>query len=219
VLSLYECAAADTLDSEEDPGVIISRLPRYEAKYPGEKTVWLIRQGQAKHNEDPQEGYKKRDPRLTKVGKQQAKALRKDLKARKAKVEVVLSSPLSRALQTSQIVFPSRKVIPLAVLQEMSDVPCDTGRPREELAEKFPNISFARLDEEWYVPGKGKNSAGQVERFLEWLSEQAYKEVAVVAHNILLKFMTGHRFGNAEARKYIVLENGEWILPDEDDEL
>jgi broad specificity phosphatase PhoE len=58
------------------------------------------------------------DTPLSDEGRLQAQALAKHLK--KAKVDLIYSSPLSRALETAQIVFPNREIIQDDRLRELN---------------------------------------------------------------------------------------------------
>ncbi|RSL46209.1 hypothetical protein CEP54_013948 [Fusarium duplospermum] len=63
-------------------------------------TIHILRHGQGRHN--VQRGYPYRDPPLTEVGCEQAKAVRRALSV---KPDLILVSPMTRTIQTMNIVF------------------------------------------------------------------------------------------------------------------
>lgn len=104
-----------------------------------------MRHGQGYHA-SASNGRDIRDPHLTGRGMEQARETRDAFK-RHDKVELLLASPLRRALQTCAIAHePSVKrglqihAIPYA--EEASTTNCDTGSPRPLLVEEFPLVDF-----------------------------------------------------------------------------
>mmetsp|Transcript_2693 Transcript_2693/g.6318 ORF Transcript_2693/g.6318 Transcript_2693/m.6318 type:complete len:166 (-) Transcript_2693:33-530(-) len=133
------------------------------------KTVALIRHGHSQHN--PRDGafmggfawlsnLFQRDTSLTDEGLAQAVAVNESLSDRDDplnSVEVVITSPLSRCIQTTLAIFgdgdvPPRCICPLHT--ERCVFPCDTGRSPEALAEEFPSVrrfpGFEELEEQWW---------------------------------------------------------------------
>jgi len=128
------------------------------------KRVFFVRHGEGEHNVafhrgDRKSGGRIRDPCLTDVGKQQATSISPDTHPvlKDTEIELIVSSPLSRTIQTTILVFkekletdhpevagdqveePSqsekqreRKIILHPDMQETGDVNCDTGKPLEE---------------------------------------------------------------------------------------
>jgi broad specificity phosphatase PhoE len=81
------------------------------------RQLTLVRHGITHWNKTGQfQGYT--DTPLSDEGRAQAQALAKHLK--KAKVDLIYSSPLSRALETAQIVFPEREILQDERLKELN---------------------------------------------------------------------------------------------------
>ena len=162
------------------------------------------------------------DADLTDLGRAQARETRQSVDA--SGVELVVSSPLSRALDTAMLVMPdetakgSSHFISHDSLRERSGWMLNARRrSRAELAARFPACSFALLeteeDELWtdvLEPTDGCAERGY--QFLLWLWERSEREVAVVAHGGLFHYLlnehprvradaaTAARFGNTEWR-------------------
>jgi broad specificity phosphatase PhoE len=133
-------------------------------------TLYLIRHGQAEHNVNPSH-VSRRDTVLTDAGRFQAVKLRTALSDHpRCLIDVIVASPLRRALQTALIGFedsiipgtadvvvsgvsndsiavaqnPSRtqplRLVALPEAQETSDLPCDSGLLVAELAAEFDDV-------------------------------------------------------------------------------
>ena len=117
------------------------------------KTIVLIRHGQSTFNEhyertgqDP--GHV--DARLTALGQQQARQAREELAA--TEFDIVVSSPLTRAIQTTHAIFGHRD-LPVHVTcrhREKLESSCDVGRSPLHLKEEFPHLDFDHLDDPWW---------------------------------------------------------------------
>ena len=122
------------------------------------------------------------DAALSEKGCQQARAVVAP------SVDVILVSPLTRALQTASLLYPSRHnefvVVPGAT--EFSAM-CDLGRPASTLQKEFPTVSaLSGLEEMWWA---GDSSSH--------LSVDAFRENAVSERmetftNRLRKVMSDH---------------------------
>ncbi|KAF3358686.1 hypothetical protein VdG1_05240 [Verticillium dahliae VDG1] len=95
--------------------------------------IYLVRHAEAEHNIS--KDFTIRDPPLTTAGKAQASTLAATL-PEPASIDVVITSPLTRTLQTTIAGFPhlarggetgGAQLIIDADLQERSNLPCDTG--------------------------------------------------------------------------------------------
>lgn len=192
------------------------------------KLVHVIRHGEAQHNVS----YKftmKPNVRLTARGKRQARALR--LLAPKLTSEVVLTSPVFRALQTTQAMCPS---VPIAVLPDareripsaihLCDLPVDLERP--PATEPFKDFK-------WSLMKRGVRRAGGSKKYLRYLTKTdlaggdaakkrrgrrltAYLEsrpennITLVSHGAFLMHLTGDTYmRNCEVRTYKVA-HGKW---------
>lgn len=72
-------------------------------------------------------------------------------------IDLLLASPLRRALKTCSIAFQpgvdrGLKIIALPMAEEASDAPCDTGSEPEVLQAEFPdNVDFDHVKHGWWV--------------------------------------------------------------------
>jgi broad specificity phosphatase PhoE len=97
-----------------------------------------------------------RDPSLTPLGKQQCRDLAAAFPHRD-KVELVVTSPLNRTIQTALLVFGPEvqrgvKVLALPELQEITDLACDTGSELGVIKEQFRElpVDFGFLEDGWH---------------------------------------------------------------------
>jgi len=175
-------------------------------------TVHLIRHGQSQFNAafdsikrvDPMIF----DPRLTELGRAQAAALAD--RARWAKVELVVASPLTRAIETAHLAFDGHTA-PLrveALHRERAEHSGDIGRRTHALKADFPHLDFDHLDDPWWHHDPARPDAiavesedhllGRVEAFRDWLVQRREREIAVVGHGTFLNRLTGRHFQNCE---------------------
>lgn len=164
-----------------------------------------MRHGQGYHS-IAQSGHDLRDPHLTGHGEEQCRNRRKAF-PRHDQVELLLASPLRRALQTCAITFlpcldRGMKIIALPMAEECSDAPSDTGSEpdflREEFADKHGRdcISFDHVHEGWYVhsgeyatdPPALIRRAAKLRR---WIKARPEKEIVLVAHGFFNHYLTG----------------------------
>ncbi|XP_021288649.1 phosphoglycerate mutase-like protein 1 isoform X2 [Herrania umbratica] len=169
------------------------------------KVVHLVRHGQAMHNV---EGDKNReallsqdlfDAQLSPLGLQQVAKLRKDVHASGLldRIELVITSPLSRAMQTAIGVFGSDrhpKVMAIELCRDRLGVrPCDMRRKISDYRSRFPTVDFSMMDVEddtlWNpdVRESEEELAARGARFLKWLWTRPEKEIVVVSHGIVLQ--------------------------------
>ena len=175
-----------------------------------------MRHGQGYHS-IAERGHDLRDPHLTGFGEQQCR-LRREAFQRHDKVELLLASPLRRALQTCAITFlpcldRGMEIIALPMAEECSDAPSDTGSDPQFLKEEFADkhgrdcISFDNVSKGWYVhegeyatdPASLIRRAAKLRR---WIKARPEKEVVLVAHGFFNHYLTGD-----------VNENGEQTTP------
>eukprot|EP00435_Cladocopium_sp_Y103_P006183 s3930_g2.t1 len=123
------------------PGPDNSVAPLADAR--DARLLHLVRHGQATHNVALAKGeVPKEESRLTELGREQA-ALSWQLPI--AKPEVVLTSPLTRCVETAFLAFPGSKVVALEELRELISGSQHNSQPcRAELAERFPEACVLR---------------------------------------------------------------------------
>lgn len=165
----------------------------------------IMRHGQGYHS-IAENGHSIRDPHLTGHGESQCRARRSDFQ-RHDQVELLLASPLRRALQTCAIsMMPcldrGLQIIALPIAEECSDAPSDTGSDpadlRSEFSDKFgkESIAFDHVAEGWHVhegeyaidPGALIRRAAKLRR---WIKARPEKEVVLVAHGFFNHYITG----------------------------
>ncbi|MEO5786293.1 MAG: histidine phosphatase family protein [Casimicrobiaceae bacterium] len=129
-------------------------------------------------------------------------------------VELVITSPLSRALQTTAGLFadhpssPEMLVVPLS--RERVENSCDVGRSPAELATRFAAFDFGHLSDIWWHVDEAPDVRGVCVEPLEAVAARAAefktlllsrpeRFIAVVSHGTFLFYLTGRRFANCEA--------------------
>lgn len=170
----------------------------------GRKVVHLIRHAQSTFNQSLEVGRvepKWRDALLSEEGLSQARRLRREVAS--LGVELVVTSPLSRAVQTALLAFEGLG-IPLLVqplAREWRYTYCDIGRSGAELAARFPGLDFAHLEESWWYEGGGgadgfveepaEHVGRRIQQLVGWLEARSERHIAVVGHGAFFEKMTG----------------------------
>lgn len=158
------------------------------------KTIYLIRHAQAQHNVNLE--YHIPDAKLTKVGRGQATDLYNNyphLETSSSGPEVVFTSPLTRTIETSLLGFRAKAtqssldIIPIAELQENSAMPCDTGSALPVIRDRFPNLDFSRVTEDWNSktgPWEDSQSAlsARAQKVRDLLAARQEDRIAIVTH-------------------------------------
>lgn len=183
-----------------------------------EKQIHLIRHAQSEHNARAQmvadEDVVRMDPALrdaplTTLGHAQAHALAQEV-AGLPQIELVVTSPLTRAIQTMLAAFGDhpapRLVEPLH--REHLDSFCDVGSPPAVLSAAFPTLRFDHLDDPWWYVTQNApppfaredidHFEARVAAFRHWLAARPETTIAVVGHGTFLRRMTGIPFANAQ---------------------
>src|SRR5258707_3685657 len=131
------------------------------------KLVDLIRHGQSTFNaayaetgSDPLH-Y---DARPTPLGHAQVAAARETLRA--TDYELIVTSPLSRAIETTLGLFgaPAAPILVEALHRERLESSCDIGRPAAALAQDFPSPAFDHLADPWWHDGPASDRLGHAMR-------------------------------------------------------
>jgi broad specificity phosphatase PhoE len=174
--------------------------------------VDLIRHGQSTFNahyeatgQDPLHF----DARLTDLGEQQVAAARDRYRDRD--YDVVLASPLTRAIQTAHGIFGDRN-IPIeicAVHREWQISSCDIGRGLDELRADFPHLDFSGLSDPWWHHDAPACDLGFPQETEEHLAERLIafaaliaarpeERIAVVGHGDFFSRLIGRHLANCE---------------------
>ena len=198
------------------------------------KVVHFVRHAQGTHNlavlqlggvdggpEDEYKNWKWYDARLTPLGEEQARALRPHMEQQR--VEVVLTSPLSRTVQTALLAVPPGPpfVCEDDCRERIGVHPCDKRRSRTELAADFPSLDLSRLaaeeDDKWTEVREPMEALhARAGRFLRVLRARPETFIAVVTHNDFLTMLLfeselrladpalRRKFGNAECMSLVL---------------
>jgi broad specificity phosphatase PhoE len=179
--------------------------------------IVLLRHGQSTFNAvweatgaDPGE----RDAPLTALGVEQVR----QMAARVAELspELVVTSPATRALQTTMLLLESaawrpRLIVEALVRDRFAGDSCDYGRAPTDLAGAFPAFDFSGLTETWWhpsedVPGAAIESreafAARVAKLSAWLTQRPERTVLVVGHEGTFRYLAGVRLANAELMEW-----------------
>jgi broad specificity phosphatase PhoE len=176
--------------------------------------IYFIRHGQSEFNAVHTEGDNDPlifDAPLTDKGRRQAeeaRALVADLD-----IKQVITSPLTRAIQTALCIFDS--IAPIEVRaghRELLTHSCDVGRPPETLQRDFPSLSFTHLQNVWWYQG-AKNDDGiaeepedvfrqRIETFDRSLTQIEDRPVAIVGHGNVFRALIGRMMENCEIHRY-----------------
>ena len=205
------------------------------------KLITLVRHGQAHHNVNTQ--YHLHDPYLTAEGESQCRTIPDRFPANPP-VDLLVTSPLKRTIQTTLIGFPAQiasgaPIIALPELQETSSMPCDTGSPILEI-ESDPvlrpstgaiDFSLVEAADGW-TSKSGKWSsepAALTERATSvraWLKDRNEEHVICVLHGGFLHYLTedwtgkndlpGTGWANTEFRSYAWKDEGLGLVETEE---
>ena len=151
------------------------------------------------------------DALLTPLGHEQVREARQRL--RDVAVDLVVTTPLTRALQTTAGLFadhPSSPVILVEALhREHGGASCDVGRAPGLLAAEFPAFRLDHLPEVWWHAEGEPDERGvcvepietlqaRVEAFKAWLGARPERAIAVVGHGTFFHHLTGQWLANCE---------------------
>lgn len=147
------------------------------------------------------------DARLSPLGLAQVEEARS--RARALPCDVVITTPLTRALQTATGLFGGHARIEVASLhREWQEHSCDVGRSPRLLAREFPDLAFDHLDDPWWHhPDADANGVvieplesfhGRVASFRRWLGERPEAAIVVVGHGAFFSHLLGRVPANCE---------------------
>jgi broad specificity phosphatase PhoE len=179
------------------------------------KTVHCIRHGQSTFNAywetgdgiDPLHF----DAVLSDLGRRQVAEAA--IQVREFAYELIVTSPLTRAVQTTLGLFeghPSAPRIRVESLhREHLGNSCDVGRSPALLRDDFPGLAFEHLDEVWWHRDGDPDERGivvepdavlveRVKAFRGWLSQRPEQLIAVVGHGAFFYHLTGRHLQNCE---------------------
>ncbi|KAL6762250.1 histidine phosphatase superfamily [Haematococcus lacustris] len=191
----------------------------------GEKLVYLMRHGTTElnvylqtHQWDAPDFVDPMlfDTRLTLRGVEGARAAAHEASMLHPAPELLVVSPLARALQTATLAFLphySGPVMVEALARERVYMSGDCGSVRSRLQAEFPRFQLDHLPDIWWWTGGSDDPraislepeevfAERIEQFRRWLLQRPESVIAVVAHWGVIMQLTGHDFENCELRSY-----------------
>jgi broad specificity phosphatase PhoE len=145
------------------------------------------------------------DARLTPKGGAQVLAARETM--RDVPSDLVVTSPLSRALQTAFDIFEGHFSNPRFVVEalhrERAEGSCDVGRPPSALRKDYPTLRLDHVPEVWWHDDDGDvNALGlrteplgtmmqRIAHFRDFFSGLPEPRIAVVGHGTFFYHLTG----------------------------
>ncbi|KAI0366245.1 phosphoglycerate mutase-like protein [Pilatotrama ljubarskyi] len=187
-----------------------------------EKRIYLTRHAEAEHNVS--EDYTIRDAPLTARGREQAAALNEATKDTvQAVADLLVTSPLRRTLSTTLVGFPhlrqrleaqGKPIIVLPQLQEVNDLPCDTGSDRAvlEADPEFAGLDFSALTPDWnskqgFYAATEDAIRARARWVRQWLRSRPERHIVVVSHGDCLRYITKGQnthepWANVEMREF-----------------
>ncbi|RDX44695.1 phosphoglycerate mutase-like protein [Lentinus brumalis] len=204
------------------------------------KHIYLTRHAEAEHN--VAENYTIHDAPLTHRGRQQAAQLNQATKdTTQAVAQLLVTSGLRRTLSTTVVGYAElrkrleaegKRIVVLPQLQEVNNLPCDTGSAREvlEADPEFAGIDFSTLTPDWtskagFYAATEEAIAARARWVRKWLRARPEQHIVVVSHGDCLRYITKRRnthepWANVEVREYtFAVEEAEdkdgeaWLVP------
>eukprot|EP00980_Cylindrotheca_fusiformis_P002625 scaffold618_cov130-Cylindrotheca_fusiformis.AAC.29 len=205
------------------------------------KTVYLIRHGQSqgqvakKQNRDRKKDPKLLDCGLTSLGRQQAKDISKLMQG--VPIDLVVSSPLTRALNTAILGFPNRDILVHYELREVgSRIPENTPRSMKKVMQDLHSDLGTGVDIDigslqpanW--PNALPSNVSKHDRLraaFEWLYDaRAEKNIAVVCHFNVIRSLIQDGLGRTDIRpqngvpiKCLLTPEGSLIVTNPEDDI
>jgi broad specificity phosphatase PhoE len=182
------------------------------------RTILCIRHGQSTFNAMAAGGG--RDPLhydapLSDLGEQQVLRARETLRG--IAIDLVITTPLTRALQTAAGLFADHPRSPIMLVEclhrERVENSCDVGRSPAVLAKAFPSFAFDHLPEVWWHSHDDPDERGvcveppevvqaRAEAFRRFLLQRPERRIAVVGHGTFFLHLTGRVLSNCEIVEY-----------------
>ena len=216
--------------SAEFAALQLEGLPRFAARSEASsstKSIYFVRHGEAEHNVAPRPwGPELVDAPLTAIGREQAASSLEALtRALDGTLELILVSPLTRALETALIgfkCFADRADFPFVAIEACRErfgvnLP-DKRRSTAAVKGAFARVDFSQIeaaDDDLFADDERESAEAlsrRADAFLAMLHARPEKHIAVVCHSSFLCALTnaalqteaapgmGEWFANAELR-------------------
>lgn len=161
--------------------------------------IYLVRHGEVNHNLYKQ--YNREDEDLNETGIKQAEELRE--KIENISYDIIISSPLLRAIHTANIINCKNKEIIIDERLKERDPGSLSGQSievtdRQEYWNYYSKIQY----------GTSENIVGffnRINQFLDELKNKKYEKVLIVAHSGVSKAFYGYFYGIPEDGKFLNL--------------
>lgn len=137
------------------------------------------------------------DAQLSEKGIRQAEGLRPKMDT--IKFDLVITSPLTRTLQTMKLALGDRKIrtVVTPIVRERADRLSDTGKSLSELERRYKGFEFKHFDDSWksfdnslgFVPETKESLMRRVELFKEYLKTQEFESMLLVSHGNFIKHL------------------------------
>ena len=175
--------------------------------------IYCIRHGYSKHNQlyklYGEEGFimdESYNSRLIQSGINQAYQLKNTIDSllNLNNIDAVLVSPLTRTLETANIIF-SDKNIPIIANEYLMEYPsglhkCNKRNTKTNLINEFPNIDFSHLTSEMDLLWKPKifesleTLYDRIDKLKLWLKNKNYNTIVIVGHTSHLSHFIYHKY-------------------------
>lgn len=151
------------------------------------------------------------DAPLSELGHEQVRRTRELLRNRA--IDLVVTTPLTRALQTTSGLFADHPSQPAILVEPMHrervENSCDVGRHPAVLSKAFPSLAFGHLPEVWWHTHDRPDERGvcieplelveaRAEAFRRFLVQRPERVIAVVGHGTFFLKLTGRVLANCE---------------------
>jgi broad specificity phosphatase PhoE len=186
----------------------LSQFTTLQQEHKNVKTVHFIRHAEGFHNVNNQ--YRDEinlDARLTPKGVAQCEAFASKRSIPTHAVDLIVTSSMTRCIQTALQCFPDREapVLALESIRETVNYACDRRRPLSIIREEFPTVDFSNVEDEddaiwneynarvghdWDAHRESAELYRVADRgrtFLTWLSQRNEENVVVCTHSAFLR--------------------------------
>ena len=155
------------------------------------------------------------DARLSEVGEQQVERAREKLRA--IAIDLVITSPLTRALQTAAGLFADHPASPKILVEplhrERVENSCDIGRSPALLSIEFPSFALDHLPDVWWHNEGDPDERGvciepvesvqsRAKAFKRLLLARPERAIAVVGHGTFFYNLTGKFLANCDVVEF-----------------